>query len=221
MTIPDATWNKYLNLRGQGLNMTHATRAVGVSYASAKASERMLANDSGRVIREANEQASLPEPVGLDALSPEARRALDDFGFFRARYLGRISTPWQEEAASKVVELLATKRKEYLVSCAPPGSGKSTLWTLDIPLWITCRNRAIRGMIGSASQTLAERYVVNVRTVLESPYTIRVGARADRARPRRRCRGDALARTSDSSSRSQRRCGRTRRSPSRSTATGR
>lgn len=112
----------------------------------------------------------MPEPVALEELRPEAARALEDYGYFRARYLGRLSTPWQEEAAYKIAELIDTPRKEYLVANAPPGSGKSTNFTLDIPLWLTCRNRAIKGMIGSASQTLAERYVVNLRTVLESPF---------------------------------------------------
>lgn len=156
--------------------MAQAARAAGVSYASAKAREARLKNNSGDVIREANQQAVLPAPIPLGELGPEASRALEDFGYFRARYLGRISTPWQEQAAYTAVGLMeraqSLKTREYLVVNAPPGSGKSTLWTLDIPLWVTCRRRGIRGMIASASQKLAERYLMNLRTIFESPYRI-------------------------------------------------
>lgn len=134
---------------------------AGVSYAWAKAYARGLQNSSGRAWKGEAEQANdeLPGPIPHGELRPEASRALEDFGYFRYRYLGRKSTPWQEEAGHLVVGWLATPRKEFVVENAPPGSGKSTLHTLDIPLWLTCRNRALRGMIGSASQTLANSYL--------------------------------------------------------------
>lgn len=170
VTISNAAKRKFVTLWGEGLSISQAAQQAGISYSSAKALAQKLSSNSGEAIRAANEQLTLPEPVAVDELTPDAQRALDDFGFFRARYFGRLSTPWQEQAAYKVTELLATTRKEYLVANAPPGGGKSTLWTHDIPAWLTCRNRAIRGMIGSASQTLAERYGVALRTTLESPY---------------------------------------------------
>jgi hypothetical protein len=108
-----------------------------------------------------------------DELSEEAKRALTDFAYFRRRYFGRKATPWQEEAANRVAGFLDTKAKEYVVVNCPPGSGKSTLFALEIPAWVTCRNRGIRAMIGSASQTLAERYLLRLRNALESPYPMR------------------------------------------------
>lgn len=148
---------------------------AGVSYAWAKAYARGLQNSSGRAWKGEAEQASdeLPGPIPLEQLRPEAVRALDDFGYFRFRYLGRKSTPWQEEAGHMVVGWLATPVKEYVVENAPPGSGKSTLHMLDIPLWLTCRNRALRGLLGSASQTLANSYLFRLANHLTMTEPVR------------------------------------------------
>lgn len=146
---------------------------AGVSYAWGKAYAKGLRNSSGIEWRREALADEFPGPVPRDQLKPEALRALDDFGFFRYRYLGRLSTPWQEEAGHKVVDWLATPRKEYVVENAPPGSGKSTLHTHDIPAWLTCRRRSIRGMLGSASQTLAEAYLFRLRNTLESVIPIK------------------------------------------------
>ena len=126
-------------------------------------------------MRVAGTQAYVPAEaargaIPFDKLSDEAKRALDDFAYFRRRYFGRRSTPWQEEAAHQVEKFLVTQRKEYAVVNCPPGSGKSTLFTLDIPAWITAKRRGIRGMIGSASQTLADRYLLRLRNAFESPW---------------------------------------------------
>ena len=99
-------------------------------------------------------------------LGPEALRALSDFGYFQKRYFGRIAYPWQVTAAETVVELLASPDKEYLVVNCPPGAGKSTLFTHDIPAWLTVKNRSIRGMIGSATTQLATGYVDRLRRTL-------------------------------------------------------
>lgn len=113
-----------------------------------------------------NARANAPQPLMRERLSEEAQRALHDFGYFQRRYFGRIAYPWQVQAAETVVELLASPHKEYLVVNCPPGAGKSTLFTHDIPAWLTCRNRQIRGMIGSATTNLAAGYVDRLRRTL-------------------------------------------------------
>lgn len=107
------------------------------------------------------------DPMAYDSLSKEARRALIDFGYFQKRYFGRVATPWQVEAATQVLKLLGTSDKEFVVVNAPPGVGKSTLFTLDLCAWLTCRNRDIRGLIGSKTQTSAVRYVQRLKRHLE------------------------------------------------------
>ncbi len=123
----------------------------------------------GRTVVAETARGAIPR----DQLCPEALRALDDFGYFRRRYFGRIATPWQEEAAERVKGFLETRNKEFVVVNCPPGSGKSTLFALEIPAWLTCRNRGLRGMIGSVSQSLAERYLLRLRNALEAPYPAR------------------------------------------------
>lgn len=160
--------------------MAAAARECEISYSSAKAKERGLRDDSGgswRAARVVEAGGEVPVfPVPFDRLCDDARRALSDFGFFRYRYFGRKSTPWQEEAGYKVVEFLATKKKEFVVNNEPPGSGKSTLFAHDIPAWLTCRNRAVRGLLGHRTQTVAESYLRQLKLTLENPFPIRAEA---------------------------------------------
>ncbi len=141
-----------------------------VAYSVVKAINAGVRHNDGKSMRARSEESADVAPIPFEALSVEARRAWEDFGFFRARYFGRLSTPWQEEAGYRVLELLATPRKEFLVINAPPGTGKSTLFTHDIPAWLTVRNRGIRGLMGSATQLLAEQYVSLLRDTLENPF---------------------------------------------------
>lgn len=113
-----------------------------------------------------------PEPRGKDELAKAARRAQRDFGYFCRRYFGRIDTPWRTIAAVRALELLASPEKEFLVVNCPPGVGKSTLFTHDIPAWLICRDRSIRILIGSRTQTQAERLLGRLRNSLKSRYLL-------------------------------------------------
>jgi hypothetical protein len=98
-------------------------------------------------------------------LDDPAKRALTDFGLFRRRYMGRVTTPWQETAAQKIVELLDSEKDEYLVINVAPGLGKSTMLT-DVCLWVLVRDRGTRIMYGSAAQAPASDYTYRVMTDL-------------------------------------------------------
>jgi len=106
------------------------------------------------------------EPLALAELSNEALHALEDFRYFRKRFFGRDGTPWQEQAANSLLKLLETPDKEFLVVNCPPGSGKSTLFAHDIPIWMLCRNRALRCMIGSYTERQAVQYLGRIRRSL-------------------------------------------------------
>lgn len=144
-----------------------SAHAAGISESSGK---RLIYghDNAGKEFRIARTQRELPGPVENKELCPEALRALDDFGYFQKRYLGRVAVPWQEMAAERIVELLETPRKEFAVINCPPGVGKSTTFTHDIPLWLTCRNRKIRGLIGSITGKLAVQYLRRLRNTLQS-----------------------------------------------------
>jgi hypothetical protein len=116
--------------------------------------------------------AKAGDPRRPKDLCPEALRALEDFDYFQERYLGRIGLPWQADAALRIKELLETPDKEYCVINVAPGAGKSSTFTYAIPLWLTCRDRAIRGLVGSATSKLAARYTAQIRRALEATIPI-------------------------------------------------
>src|ERR1035437_6675144 len=169
--ISTQQWTIYLEARAKGLNMTKAARLASISLSSAKTYERRHPDNSEyrRAARSAREQ---PDPRRLSKLPPEALHALKDFNYFQLRYLGRIGLPWQEDAAHRVAELLHSPDKEYVVINACPGAGKSSLFTYAIPLWLTCQDRAIRGLVGSATAKLGSQYVALIRRALETTLPI-------------------------------------------------
>lgn len=112
-------------------------------------------------------QDFLLRPLRRSELSPIALECLEDFAKFRYRYFGRMSSPWQEHAAHTTKDRLATPHKEFGVVNAPPGSGKSTLFTHDIPAWLTVRSRSLRGFIGSSTQKMANSYTGRLRSTLD------------------------------------------------------
>ena len=93
-------------------------------------------NDTMKLLSESLE---LPPAIPKDRLCPEAQRGLEDFDFFRSYYLGRVPSPWQVEAAYKIVQYLESPEKEFLVLNCPPGAGKSTLFH-DVAVWCIVRD---------------------------------------------------------------------------------
>ena len=149
----------------QGATVSQAILQSGISRVTVY---RQL-DDPGSKINQALAKLGLAAgkiPTGKE-LSKHAARALEDFGFFRSFFFGRSTSPWAEDAAQKVVELLETPRKEYLVVNIAPGTGKSTFFTHDLPAWILCRDRAKSIMIGSLSQNMANAYVNQLRVTFE------------------------------------------------------
>jgi hypothetical protein len=153
--------------RQSGLNITEASKAAGVSYATGRRLNQRLLAQPQNPGRKPRVRMEIPAgPIPREDLSPTALDCLNDFARFRARFFGRISSPWQENAAQETIRLLETSFKEFVVLNCPPGSGKTTLFTHDIPAWLTVRNRAIRGLLGAVTQNIAERYTRRLRNTL-------------------------------------------------------
>lgn len=123
-----------VNLLGRGFSKAETARRAGVHY-----------NTISRYASRAKTPRLLNDP---------AKEALEDFGLFRRRYMGRVATPWQIDAANRIVSLLATPDEEYLVINVPPGAGKTTILS-DVATWCIVRDRAVRILWGSAAQTTA------------------------------------------------------------------
>jgi len=174
MSVTPVQRKKYFDARSAGFSIAESAKRAKFSTATAyrveKAAKSLTDTEgldsSAKDYRERKAEAKLEGPKPYDRLSPEAKRALEDFGYFRKRYFGRISTPWQEEAGKALVALLESPEKEYVVMNMPPGSGKTTLLH-DITCWIICRNRQVRLLTGSATMTLAKRNLMRVRRSLE------------------------------------------------------
>jgi len=174
MAITVQQKEKFWNLRESGYSQSDAARKAGFSVATAVRLEKAsLQHARGKELLLAKQQDSFPAPKKFSELSSEAARALEDFSYFQERYFGRIAAPWQREAAESIVKLLETPNEEYVVINAPPGSGKTVTFVHDIPAWLTCRNRAIRGMIGSATMSLAKRNLKRLRRTLEFPEPVK------------------------------------------------
>lgn len=165
---------KYWEARSAGFSIVQSAQRAKISEATAyrmeKAAKAIGAaeglDSSARDYHERKVENKLSGPKSYEELSPEAKRALNDFGYFRRRYFGRVSTPWQEEAGVALVDALESELKEYIVMNMPPGSGKTTLLH-DLTCWMICRNRAVRLLTGSATMSLAKRNLMRVRRSLE------------------------------------------------------
>lgn len=159
---------KFDGMLALGHTVASARRECGVSQAWAyDRSKGRKRRDQAKYYAALNDDDQV-KPKVASKLKPEAQHALECFKCFRLRYTGRSSVPWQIDAASQMVALLESPDKEYVVVNAPPGGGKSTLFTHDIPLWLICRNRAIRILIGSATQRQATLYTNRLRRSLQA-----------------------------------------------------
>jgi len=169
--ISDDNWKVYLRCINKGLSKRAAAREAGVSWATVMRAEKDPHSRLTRLMPDFGFDGA--GVIGYDRLSPAAAKGLKDFQYFRKRYLGRSESPWQEEAAYKIVEKYESPEKEYVVVNAPPGSGKSTFFTHDLPCWMAVRNRAIRCMIGSRTEKQAKMYTGRLRRTFERQIPVK------------------------------------------------
>ena len=171
--------------QSSGMGIRECARLAGISYQTALAwvskSKELNATIESETLKGAkgagrgsNEKIfksnavirDMPPVIPNGKLSERAQRGLEDFDYFRKVYLGRVPSPWQVDAAYKIVEMLQHPEKQFCVLNVPPGAGKSTLFH-DVAVWQIVKNRHIRVMIGSVSQTLAKMYSRRIRETLE------------------------------------------------------
>ena len=166
-------WADYLAMRRQGISLYGASKQCGLSYHACRDAENGKAPRNYLAAAEALGKTIQPEVPAYDVLSSEAQAAYDNIEVFAERYFGIILQPWQIEATERIMDLLGTDYEEYAVINAPPGSGKSTFFAKVLPAWATVRNRAIRGMIGSSTQRLAEWYCRRLRAELDRAHPVK------------------------------------------------
>ena len=149
-----------------GDSKKNAAKIAGVSYRYVIGLTSPQ-NINGRTAASQRPQRAMQNPVKPEKLGDEAKRALDDFGYFQRRYFGRIAVYWQRKAAEEIAGYLQSPKEELALINCPPGVGKTTTFTHDIPAWLTCRDRSIRGALGHAVQNRAATYTARLRRTLE------------------------------------------------------
>lgn len=110
----------------------------------------------------------IPGPTPTSQLTRDAKRALRDFAFFRRRYFGRATVPWQLQAVDVIATALVSPEETYIDLNVFPGAGKTTLLH-DAICWLIVRDRTIRIMVFSASLPLATQMTDRVRMSLMRP----------------------------------------------------
>lgn len=170
--IRPETKAKFDRLLANGHTARSAAKECGVSEAWAYDRSKGRRKKNQAKYYSNLDEDKTPGPKARDELDDEALAALEDFAYFRLRYCGRKSSPWEVDAAQKMLALIASDAKEYVVINAPPGGGKTTLFTHDIPLWLICRDRSIRILIGGAVQSKATVNANRLRKTLQvvRPY---------------------------------------------------
>tara|TARA_R110002074_G_scaffold93685_1_gene204321 strand:- start:18372 stop:19118 length:747 start_codon:yes stop_codon:yes gene_type:complete len=166
-------WTQYLALRTAGHSIYAAAKECQVSYHACKDAEGEKAPRNFIAAKEALGKQGPSGVPSYEDLKPEAKAAYDNIEIFARRYFGIVLQPWQIEATERIMRLMETEYEEYAVINAPPGCGKSTFFAKVLPAWATVRNRAIRGMIGSSSQRLAEWYSRRLRSELDRAHPVR------------------------------------------------
>lgn len=165
LRVDDERWRKYAKAIKDGHSQRTSAKMAGISHSTVMRQYRTPTSRLNRVLGEAGfESAGV---IGIEKAKGDAKRALDDFGYFRQRYFARSTSHWAEEAAYKMLALAESANKEYVVVNQPPGVGKSTIWTHDFPVWLAVRDRSTRTMIGSRTAGQATKYTGRIRRTFE------------------------------------------------------
>lgn len=165
---------RFWQRRGEGYSVENAAKFVkrSASWGWNLEAERKKQIEA----RTSYEAEHEPNPKSLEQLDGGVRDTLTDFLLFREVFLARRPVAWAKDAAMRTVEWLTDRDEEtFAVMNMPPGAGKTTLFTLDIPLWLMCGGgvgdpavgRAIRIMLGSETKHVSKHYVVALRNMLE------------------------------------------------------
>lgn len=113
------------------------------------------------------ESEALP-PLLWGELGDEAKRALEDFRYFRNRYFQRETPAFQQEVCDIITGLTP---EQPLVALWPPGFGKTTCITHDYPIWRMLRARVHQQrfacLLLSKSDPMARRFIRRLKKTFE------------------------------------------------------
>lgn len=173
-------WLIYLQARKDGATRRDGAMKARISERSAERFDGIQkpgvhtpeAEKARAIWAEKETLLSLREVKERDGLASDALDALDDISLFAQMYFGLLLRPWQKIAADRIIELYEDPDEQYAVINVAPGTGKTTFFCKILPAWITCRDRSVRGMIGSNTQRLADWNMRQLRRELERTQPI-------------------------------------------------
>lgn len=164
----------FYRLLDEGFSPTRAGEMVRPQISSSSAAR--LAQGKTRAESEMRREEKLPDPKTFAQLSTDAKAALSDFNVACEIFLARRPSAWRRDAAMRALELITDRTKRsYEVVNIFPGAGKTTLWTHDIPFWLTAGGgtldpaygRAKRFLLGSYTMSVSTHYVTRLRRTFE------------------------------------------------------
>ncbi len=109
--------------------------------------------------------ANPPKTVKQIRQNAKARRAYDDFAYFRLKVFGAKTPPWATEAVERLRASVEEGKKSFLCMNVFPGAGKTLLFQHFI-CWMIARNRNIRVIWLAASDEMATSRVRWIRQEL-------------------------------------------------------
>lgn len=113
-------------------------------------------------------EREIPPPKRYEELSEDAKRALEDFRYFRNKYFNRATPHFQQYVCDLITEL---KPEEPLIALWPPGHGKTTTISHDYPMWRMLRARAsgqrFACLLLSKSGNMARGFVRRLKQTME------------------------------------------------------
>ena len=113
-------WQKYFDARNNGESVEKACKKARLSPSTGYRFERGDQSSEGIEAAAILGVSVVAGTVVQQPLAPEAVLALEDFAYFRLRYFGRKSSPWQERAAYELLRISETDEREFVVMNEPP-----------------------------------------------------------------------------------------------------
>lgn len=159
------------NLKATGVTVSEIARRLGRSRATV---EKHVYGKPNSWYQAEAESLHFPPPKLLAELEPEPRRLLNDFKAFRLHYFNRETPNFQLEVADRITGSMkdSDSSGKRLIFMTPPGHGKSTMVSVDLPIWLAIRARAagerFACLLISKGETMAKAFLGDIKTRLES-----------------------------------------------------
>lgn len=159
----DSVVNEFIALRTQGVtNLEACARVGGINK---KTGEDWWRKHKTNQARRNGDGGIPPKTLAQIRKHSLARRAHDDFAYFRLLCFGYKTPPAALRAVEALRASVEEKRRSFVLLNVFPGWGKSSLM-MHFCCWMIVRNRHIRIMWGSSADHNAAKWVREARAAL-------------------------------------------------------